>query len=81
MNVEEYISSGILEAYALGDLTVAERKEVEKNLSELSTNKNKKYFFYDKSKERFIVNIRIGSYKTESEANDAAIKAIEKLKN
>lgn len=33
MNIEEYISSGILEAYVLGDLTSAERAEVEKNLS------------------------------------------------
>lgn len=34
MNLEEYISSGILEAYALGELTMAEQREVEKNLSE-----------------------------------------------
>lgn len=33
MNIEEYISSGILEAYALGELSVAERTEVEKNLA------------------------------------------------
>ncbi len=33
MNIEEYISSGILEAYALGELTAAEQAEVEKNLS------------------------------------------------
>lgn len=32
MNVHEYISTGILEAYALGDLAEAERAEVEKNL-------------------------------------------------
>ena len=32
MNVEAYISSGILEAYALGELSDQERKEVEKNL-------------------------------------------------
>lgn len=32
MNVEEYISTGILEAYALGDLTPYEAEEVEKNL-------------------------------------------------
>ena len=29
MNVKEYISSGVLEAYALGDLTASERQEVE----------------------------------------------------
>lgn len=34
MNIEEYISSGILEAYALGDLNAAERREVEKALAE-----------------------------------------------
>jgi anti-sigma-K factor RskA len=33
LNIEEYISSGILEAYALGELTAAERREVERNLS------------------------------------------------
>lgn len=32
MNVEEYISSGILEAYALGELSAAERAAVEQNL-------------------------------------------------
>jgi anti-sigma-K factor RskA len=32
VNVEEYISSGILEAYALGELSAQERIEVEKNL-------------------------------------------------
>lgn len=32
MNVKEYISSGILEAYALGELSAQERTEVEKNL-------------------------------------------------
>lgn len=34
MNIEEYISSGILEAYALGDLPAAERTAVEKNLTQ-----------------------------------------------
>jgi anti-sigma-K factor RskA len=33
VNIKEYISSGILEAYALGDLTDHERAEVEKNLA------------------------------------------------
>jgi anti-sigma-K factor RskA len=33
LNIEEYISSGILEAYALGELSAAERVEVEKNLA------------------------------------------------
>lgn len=32
MNVQEYISSGILEAYALGELSAQERSEVEMNL-------------------------------------------------
>ena len=32
MNVEAYISSGILEAYVLGELAEQERLEVEKNL-------------------------------------------------
>lgn len=34
MNIEEYISSGILEAYALGDLSTAERTAVERNLAQ-----------------------------------------------
>ncbi len=32
MNIKEYISSGILEAYVLGDVSAAERAEVEANL-------------------------------------------------
>ena len=32
MNIKEYISTGILETYALGELSVIERAEVEKNL-------------------------------------------------
>ena len=34
VNVEAYISSGILEAYALGELSEQERAEVEKNLKQ-----------------------------------------------
>jgi anti-sigma-K factor RskA len=34
LNIEEYISSGILEAYALGDLSQAERTAVEQNLAQ-----------------------------------------------
>lgn len=34
MNIKEYISSGILESYALGELPQAERIEVEKNLAQ-----------------------------------------------
>jgi anti-sigma-K factor RskA len=34
LNIEEYISSGILEAYALGELNTAERIEVEKALAQ-----------------------------------------------
>lgn len=34
MNIHEYISSGILEAYALGELSEKERSEVEKNLAQ-----------------------------------------------
>jgi anti-sigma-K factor RskA len=34
MNIEEYISSGILEAYAMGELSELERREVEKNLTQ-----------------------------------------------
>ncbi len=34
MNIEEYISSGILETYALGELSAKEREDVEKNLQQ-----------------------------------------------
>jgi anti-sigma-K factor RskA len=34
VNIVEYISSGILESYALGELTEAERLEVERNLAQ-----------------------------------------------
>lgn len=34
MNIKEYISSGILEAYLLGDVSDAERSEVEQNLKQ-----------------------------------------------
>ena len=34
MNIEEYISTGILEAYALGELNTAERIEIEKALAQ-----------------------------------------------
>lgn len=34
MNIEEYIASGILEAYTLGELSASERLEVEKNLAQ-----------------------------------------------
>ena len=34
MNIKEYISSGILESYALGELPEAERLDVEKNLAQ-----------------------------------------------
>jgi anti-sigma-K factor RskA len=34
VNVEDYISSGILEAYALGELSATERAEVDKNLAQ-----------------------------------------------
>jgi anti-sigma-K factor RskA len=32
LNIEEYISSGVLEAYAMGELSAVERAEVERNL-------------------------------------------------
>ena len=34
MNIKDYISSGILESYALGEVSEAERREVEKNLAQ-----------------------------------------------
>jgi anti-sigma factor RsiW len=33
VNIKDYISSGILEAYVLGELPEQERAEVERNLS------------------------------------------------
>ena len=34
MNIQEYIASGILETYFLGELSSAEQAEVEKNVAE-----------------------------------------------
>jgi anti-sigma-K factor RskA len=34
LNIEEYISSGVLEGYALGELSARERAEVERNLAQ-----------------------------------------------
>lgn len=34
MNIKEYISSGILESYALGELSESERRDVERNLAQ-----------------------------------------------
>ena len=34
MNIKEYISTGILEAYVMGDLSLSDRQEVEKNLAQ-----------------------------------------------
>lgn len=34
MNIKEYISTGVLEAYVMGDLSLSDRQEVEKNLAQ-----------------------------------------------
>ena len=40
MNIKEYISTGVLEAYALGELSAQERREVEANLQQYPALRN-----------------------------------------
>lgn len=54
MNVEAYISSGILEAYALGELTGQERAEVEKNLA-LYPALQKELALIEETQEKFLM--------------------------
>ena len=55
MNVEAYISSGILEAYALGELTEQERAEVEKNLA-LYPALRKELALIEETQEKLLMN-------------------------
>ena len=55
MNIEEYISSGILEAYALGELTATERAEVEMNLAQYPQLKEE-LFRVEETQEKFLLN-------------------------
>lgn len=55
MNVEAYISSGILEAYALGELSEHERAEVEKNLAQYPELK-KELASIEEAQERFFMS-------------------------
>ena len=55
MNVEAYISSGILEAYALGELSEHERAEVEKNLA-LHPELRKELAHIEEAQEKFLMN-------------------------
>jgi anti-sigma-K factor RskA len=58
VNVEAYISSGILEAYALGELSEHERAEVEKNLA-LYPELRKELAHIEEAQERFLMNAAI----------------------
>ena len=58
MNVEAYISSGILEAYALGELTEQERLEVEKNLAQYPVLK-KELALIEEAQERLLMRAGI----------------------
>lgn len=58
MNIKEYISSGILEAYALGELSDIERVEVENNLTEHPELK-KELLLIEEAQEAFIQRLSI----------------------
>ncbi len=58
MNVEAYISSGILEAYALGELSDQERVEVEKNLAQYPELR-KELVFIEEAQERLLMKAAV----------------------
>ncbi len=58
MNVEAYISSGILEAYALGELSDRERAEVEKNLEQYPELK-KELGLIEEAQEEFLMKAAV----------------------
>jgi anti-sigma-K factor RskA len=58
VNVEAYISSGILEAYALGELSEQERAEVEKNLA-IYPELRKELAHIEDAQEKFLMNAAI----------------------
>lgn len=58
MNVEAYISSGVLEAYALGDLSEQERAAVEKNLAQYPALK-KELLAIEEAQEAFLMKAAV----------------------
>jgi anti-sigma-K factor RskA len=58
LNTKEYISSGILEAYALGELSIAERHEVEQNLS-LYPELREELQLIEEAQEKFLLSVAI----------------------
>lgn len=58
MNVEEYISSGILEAYALGELSEQERAAVERNLEQFPQLK-KELELIEKAQEQLLMRAAV----------------------
>jgi len=58
VNVEAYISSGVLEAYALGELSDQERAEVEKNLKQYPEIR-KELAQIEEAQEKFLMNAAI----------------------
>lgn len=76
MNIEEYISSGILEAYALGDLSVIEQQTVEKNLT-LYPQLREELEKIEKTQEAFLVKT---SVQPRSAVKENIFKAIASIK-
>ena len=74
MNVEAYISSGILEAYALGELTGQERAEVEKNLA-LYPALQKELALIEETQEKFLMKAGVQPRATVKARLFAAIDA------
>lgn len=73
MNIKEYISSGILESYVLGELTDAERLEVEKNL-ETHAELRKELAVIEQTLEAFAMKAAVAPRAAVKEKIFAAIK-------
>lgn len=58
MNINDYISSGILEAYVLGDLSEQEKREVERNLS-LYPELQSELAAIEEAQEKFLMSVAV----------------------
>ena len=76
MNVEQYISSGILEAYVLGELPEQERLEVEKNLK-LYPELRKELALIEETQEKLLMKAAVSPKPSVKKALFAKIDASE----
>lgn len=78
MNVEAYISSGILEAYVLGELSQRERLDVEKNLK-LYPELKKELALIEETQERLLIKTAISPKPSTKKALFEKIDASKKI--